>query len=471
MDMNRRSFMASVGGAATISWIDVVPRAEALAQTSAPQNSNAPFDVHALRDRLNADGEFLLKARYWDARLRLEIDDHRFNVVVRAGRVADFAPLITGGPIDVRISGPATAWREGFVARGLTVEGDQLVHVAPYRGAILRLIAVVREASGSRVQEAAIPNVDRKFDAAVGRYVYVTIQDVQYRVYFEEAGQGIPIVLQHTAGSDGRQWRHMLEDTELQKRFRMVAYDLPFHGKSVPPVGVRWWEREYRLTTELVMDSVVAIARGLNLERPIYMGCSVGGYLAPDLALYRPDDFRAVIGVNSAIAGGQAPSQNPGAKAEAQLPISDRPPNSRYHPRVSGETIGISMYEITSPEAPDAYRRETAWVYSQGGPGIFAGDLYYYSLDHDLVGKVHQINTSKVDVHLLSGEYDPTARPGPQSAQALSAQIPGSTYAVIKGGSHFAMSDDYPRFRQALLPILDRLYAKHASTTRRSGAA
>src|SRR5947199_1541305 len=47
--------------------------------------------------------------------------------------------------------------------------------------------------------------------------------------------------------------------------------------------------------------------------------------------------------------------------------------------------------------AREAYRRETGWVSSQGGPGVFAGDLYYYSYDHDLAGgNAGKIDTSKV---------------------------------------------------------------------------
>ncbi len=41
--------------------------------------------------------------------------------------------------------------------------------------------------------------VDREFDAAAGRYAYVRVKGrVQYRMYYEEAGQGIPMALQHT---------------------------------------------------------------------------------------------------------------------------------------------------------------------------------------------------------------------------------------------------------------------------------
>ena len=76
---------------------------------------------------------------------------------------------------------------------------------------------------------------EARFDATVGRYVYLELDGTEHRVYFEEAGEGIPLLLQHTAGADGRQWRHVLEDAALQKQFRLIAYDLPYHGKSVPP--------------------------------------------------------------------------------------------------------------------------------------------------------------------------------------------------------------------------------------------
>ena len=42
-----------------------------------------------------------------------------------------------------------------------------------------------------------------RFDSATGRYTYLTIDDAEYRLYFEEAGTGeIGLLLQHTAGAD-----------------------------------------------------------------------------------------------------------------------------------------------------------------------------------------------------------------------------------------------------------------------------
>ena len=84
-------------------------------------------------------------------------------------------------------------------------------------------------------------------DPMIGRYVRLDIDGVAHRIYFEEAGQGMPLVCLHTAGADNRQYRHMMADPEITLRFRVLAFDMPWHGKSTPPDG--WERQEYRLTT------------------------------------------------------------------------------------------------------------------------------------------------------------------------------------------------------------------------------
>ena len=279
-----------------------------------------------------------------------------------------------------------------------------------------------------------------RFDSAVGRYMYIEVDGVEYRVYFEETGAGIPMLLQHTAGADGRQWRHLLEDTEFQRDFRMIAYDLPYHGKSVPPVGIEWWKQQYRLTTDTLMKTVLAISEALKLDRPVYMGSSIGGHLATDLALHHAERFRALIGLEAANA-------TPGG-------FSDQ----WYHPRISNDYKASVMYGLMSPTSPEAARRETAWVYSQGAPPVFKGDLYYYSVDHNLTQTAEQIDTSKTPLYLLTGEYD-WASP-PVATEELAARIPGVRFTRMENLGHFPMSEDPARFREYIAPVLREIAAR-----------
>jgi pimeloyl-ACP methyl ester carboxylesterase len=267
-----------------------------------------------------------------------------------------------------------------------------------------------------------------------GRYAHLDIDDVAYRVYFEENGAGIPLLLQHTAGADGRQWRHVLNDAAIASRFRVIAYDLPYHGKSLPPEDVAWWTQEYRLTKDFLMKVPVTLAASLGLERPVFMGSSIGGHLAIDLALHYPDHFRAVIGLEASAAtpGGYQPYW--------------------HHPRISNDFKAAVMYGLMAPTSPENLRRETAWVYSQGAPPTFKGDLYYYSVDHDLTADAERIDTSRCAVHILCGEYDWSATPA--MAKALAGRINGATYADMPGLGHFPMSENPALFLQYIRPVL-----------------
>ena len=281
-----------------------------------------------------------------------------------------------------------------------------------------------------------------RFDRATGRYVYLTIDAVVYRVYFEEHGAGVPLLLQHTAGGDGRQWRHVLEDAALARQFRMIAYDLPYHGKSVPPTGIEWWRREYRLTKDFLMQVPVTLALELGLERPVFMGSSIGGHLAVDLALHHPDVFRAVIGL-------EASAYTPGGHLDLW-----------YHPRLSNDFKASVMFGLMSPTSPEPLRRETAWIYSQGAPPVFKGDLYYFSVDHDLRETARNIDTSRVAVYLLTGEYDWAATP--TMSRELAEQIPGAFYRTMEGLGHFPMSEDPARFLDYVRPVLEEIRARAA---------
>ena len=278
-----------------------------------------------------------------------------------------------------------------------------------------------------------------RLDAAVGRYARIEIEGVEYRVYFEEAGAGVPLLLQHTAGADGRQWRHVLEDAALQSRFRVIAYDLPFHGKSLPPESEAWWREPYKLTKDFLMSVPLGLAEALELAKPLYMGSSIGGHLAVDLAIHHPHQFRAVVGL-------EASAYTPGGFVD-----------EFYHPEIGNDFKAHVMYGMMAPASPEALRRETAWVYSQGAPAVFKGDLYYYSIDHDVRNSARGIDTSICPVYILNGEYDWSGTP--EAGEELAAMIPGARYRTMRGLGHFPMCENPQRFLEEIRPVLEEAAA------------
>jgi pimeloyl-ACP methyl ester carboxylesterase len=278
------------------------------------------------------------------------------------------------------------------------------------------------------------------FDPIVGRYVYLTLQGREHRVYFEEAGAGVPLLCLHTAGADGRQFRYMMTDPAITDHFRVISFDLPWHGKSTPPDG--WQDEEYRLTLDGYIEAIRAFRDALGLERPVVMGCSIGGRVVLSLAIRHAKEFRALIGLEA---------------AAHQTPWYDR--DWLHRPDVhGGEVCAGFVSGLIAPQSPDAARWETLWQYMQGGPGVFKGDLYFYRLDSDLRDMIGTVDTGICPLYLLTGEYDFSC--APEDTAATAAAIPGAQMTVMRELGHFPMSENPHQFRTYILPVLDKIRAE-----------
>jgi pimeloyl-ACP methyl ester carboxylesterase len=277
----------------------------------------------------------------------------------------------------------------------------------------------------------------------IGRYLRMDILGKPHRLYVEEAGQGIPLVCLHTAGSDTRQFRAVLNDPEILKHFRVISFDLPFHGKSSPPAG--WHKEEYKLTTQDYTDIVLTICEALALDKPVVMGCSIGGRLVLHLALKHAARFSALIGLQS------------GAHVDPYYELE-----WLHRPDVHGNELASALMSgLIGPSAPEAERWETLWHYMQGGPGVFKGDLHFYKLDGDMRGQVASIRTEHCPLFLLTGEYDYSSTP--EDTLALASVIPGAEATIMKGMGHFPMSEDPKTFLPYLHATLVKIRAQKQS--------
>ncbi len=104
-------------------------------------------------------------------------------------------------------------------------------------------------------------------------------------LYYEVEGSGVPVVLIQGLGGDGASWS--MQRDALTPRFQVIAFDNRGVGRSGKPPGP--------YTTTLMAEDAWALLDHLGIDHAFLMGCSMGGMIAQEMALSRPD---RVLGLN-----------------------------------------------------------------------------------------------------------------------------------------------------------------------------
>ena len=116
------------------------------------------------------------------------------------------------------------------------IRGDRQTW-ARYAVVVDRVVAGVRDRvrGGAAPRHPEPPRRAAGLSPITGRYLTVDVEGSSRRLYFEESGHGQPVLCLHTAGADSRQFRYLLENQQLLERYRFIAFDMPWHGRSEPP--------------------------------------------------------------------------------------------------------------------------------------------------------------------------------------------------------------------------------------------
>ncbi|MEQ9663165.1 MAG: alpha/beta fold hydrolase [Parasphingopyxis sp.] len=96
---------------------------------------------------------------------------------------------------------------------------------------------------------------------------------------------GQPILLLHATGFHARCWDQVV--AHLPQDRRIVAVDLPGHGRSYKPDSLSDWVA--------VSDSIASLVDGLDLRSAIGVGHSMGGFCLVQLAAKMPDRFVRLV--------------------------------------------------------------------------------------------------------------------------------------------------------------------------------
>ena len=200
------------------------------------------FDQKSWMNLCDQDSEFKMAARHWSGGLRLLIGDQKLELFLKKGEIVseNYSPERV-----IEISGETDVWRRVLAARPTRFNNDIIANLsmsgglarkagkvvfAQYYSALMRSIELLRgETFENKIMDYDA-NETLFIEDVRGSYVRLKVSGHNFRIYYEEVGDGIPVLLQHTAGSHGSQWRHLYENREITERFRLITYDLPFHG-------------------------------------------------------------------------------------------------------------------------------------------------------------------------------------------------------------------------------------------------
>src|SRR5436305_5943094 len=78
-------------------------------------------------------------------------------------------------------------------------------------------------------------------------------------IYYEERGQGQPLLLIHGGALTGQSWQPYL--AAFAEHYRVITPDTRGHGRTANPTG--------SMSFRLLVDDVAALAQALDLRNPL----------------------------------------------------------------------------------------------------------------------------------------------------------------------------------------------------------
>lgn len=116
-----------------------------------------------------------------------------------------------------------------------------------------------------------------------------TILHKNTKIAYSETGKGTAVVLLHGFLENATMWDFYL--SEFSKKYRVITIDLLGHGQT-ECMG-------YLHTMEDMADAVHAVLHELRIRKAIFVGHSMGGYVALAFAELYPDNVKGLALLNS----------------------------------------------------------------------------------------------------------------------------------------------------------------------------
>lgn len=253
------------------------------------------------------------------------------------------------------------------------------------------------------------------------------------RLWYEEVGQGEPLLLVSGQGADHSYWDGIRDD--FADHYRVLVFDNRGTGQSdkpsAPPYSTRGFARD-----------AIALLDRLGISCAHVYGHSMGGRIGQWLGI----DYGQRLG--ALVLGASTPGNTHGVAraAEVNALLAHAPTDPHEALRAFGALIVTPAWLETHPE--NIEQMSQAARIPQ-----YARRLHYQASEgHDSWNLLPTIGTPTLIIHGADDELNPAA-----NAPLLATRIPGAELHIIKGARHGYMFD----FREESSRVVNSFLARH----------
>ena len=239
-------------------------------------------------------------------------------------------------------------------------------------------------------------------------------------IYYEIHGTGHPLVLIAGLSYSHWQWHKMVPG--LAEHFRVITFDNRGVGQTAKPDGP--------YSAPMLAADTVGLLEALEVEQAAIMGHSMGGFVAQELALQRPDVVSDLILASTHFGGpGHVPfteeamavladvTGDPLERFRRGLDVSTAPDFAAENPDVIEEWVA---YRSDNPIEPGPYQAQLA-------VGLALAD--------EEAAYAHRLHRIQAPTLILFGEHDKVVPPA--NAQLMADRLPNSTITILPDAGHF----------------------------------
>lgn len=249
---------------------------------------------------------------------------------------------------------------------------------------------------------------------------YITTQN-GVKLYYEEAGAGLPLVFVHEFAGDHRSYEAQMR--HFARRYRCVA----FNARGYPPSDVPADPASY--SQEHARDDILAILDGLGLDRAHVVGISMGGFATLHFGLNYPGRARSLV-----VAGcgyGADPARRTQFQEEAEAAarrFETRDPNESARAYALGPTR--VQFQNKDPRGWGEFRAMLAEHSTLGSALTLRGVQKLRPSLYDLIPAMRQMT---VPTLIMTGDEDD---PCLEASLMMKRMIPSAALSVLPRTGH-----------------------------------